>query len=86
MRVPIAADGSVFSPRLARKSGLWVGEKGCEKRFERFDEALAYLRGMTVARWRRPNAAGAWGIVQAVAWVELDQNAERGPDLDGKDI
>lgn len=68
--VPYAADGSHFGPHLKRVSQFTVGEKEDEIRFEEFDEALGYLRRMGVAKWRRPNAAGSWGIVSAVRWAE----------------
>lgn len=66
--VPYAADGSHFGPHLKRSGKFTVGEKDDEVQFEDFDEALAYLRRMGVAKWRRPNAAGNWGIVSAVRW------------------
>lgn len=65
---PYAADGSHFGPHLLRAGKFTVGEKDDEVQFEDFDEALAYLRRMGVAKWRRPNAAGNWGIVSAVRW------------------
>jgi transcriptional regulator with XRE-family HTH domain len=68
--VPYAADGSHFGPHLKRAGLFTVGEKDDEVQFENFDEALAYLRRMGVAKWRRPNAAGNWGIVSAVRWME----------------
>lgn len=71
MLVPYAADGSHFGPHLKRDGKFTVGEKDDEVRLDDFDEALAYLRRMGVAKWRRPNAAGNWGIVSAVRWIEL---------------
>lgn len=68
--VPHAADGSHFGPHLKRAGKFTVGEKEDEIQFEDYDEALAYLRRMGVAKWRRPNAAGSWGIVSAVRWME----------------
>lgn len=69
--VPYAADGSHFGPHLKRAGKFTVGDKDDEIQFEDFDEALAYLRRMGVAKWRRPNAAGSWGIVSAVRWAEV---------------
>jgi transcriptional regulator with XRE-family HTH domain len=66
--VPYASDGSHFGPNLKRSGKFTVGDKDDEVQFEDFDEALAYLRRMGVAKWRRPNAAGNWGIVSAVRW------------------
>jgi transcriptional regulator with XRE-family HTH domain len=67
--VPYAADGSHFGPHLKRDGKFTVGEKDDEVQFEDFDEALAHLRRMGVAKWRRPNASGSWGIVSAVRWA-----------------
>lgn len=67
--VPYAADGSHFGPHLKRAGKFTVGDKDDEVQFDDFDEALAYLRRMGVAKWRRPNAAGSWGIVSAVRWA-----------------
>ena len=71
--VPYAADGSHFGPHLKRAGKFTVGEKEDEIQFEDYDEALAYLRRMGVAKWRRPNAAGSWGIVSAVRWGPPDK-------------
>lgn len=49
------------------------GEKDAETRFNSFDEALAYLKAMPVAKWRRPNDAGNWGLVTAVRWGKLNE-------------
>ncbi len=67
--VPYAADGSRFGSHLKREGKFTVGEKDDEVQFEDCDEALAYLRRMGLAKWRRPNAAGNWGIVSAVRWA-----------------
>lgn len=68
--VPYAADGTCFGPHLERAGKFTVGEKEDEIQFEEYEEALGYLRRMGVAKWRRPNAAGNWGIVSAVRWAE----------------
>lgn len=70
--VPRARDGSVFHPALNRGRGFRIGAKGSEFVVERFDEALEHLSRMDAPRWRRPNDAGAWGIVTGVEWVRLD--------------
>lgn len=72
--VPYAADGSHFGPHLKRAGKFTVGEKDDEVQLEDFDEALAYLRRMGVSKWRRPNAAGSWGIVSAVRWEVMPTN------------
>ena len=68
--VPKAKDGTCFTPDLCNNKGLYtVGEKGDEQKFRNYEEALAYLRAMPTAKWRRPNDNGNWGIVSAVQWV-----------------
>jgi hypothetical protein len=69
-QVPFAKDGSYFHPSLRRpRTGEYnVGEKGFELAFNSFDDALQYLRSMPVAKWRRPNEAGNWGLVAAAYW------------------
>ncbi|MET4161263.1 hypothetical protein ABIE61_001095 [Marinobacterium sp. MBR-111] len=69
--VPISRDGTVFCPEECARNGVFtVGDKGDEKRFTDFHDALAYLREMPIARWRRPNEKGNWGIVSAVDWID----------------
>lgn len=44
MRIPVAADGSVFDPVTCRRAGgYWVGSKGRESKYLRFVDALAAL-------------------------------------------
>ena len=71
--VPFAADGSCFNPSLrrTRTGSFTVGERGKEKAFDTFDAAVAHLKSMRVAYWRRPNIAGNWGRVVAVRWGPL---------------
>ncbi|MFT4806057.1 MAG: hypothetical protein ACI9YE_003288 [Psychroserpens sp.] len=72
IQVPVAADGSVFSPACAyKKGGFTVGDKGDEIKVATFEEALEYLLSMPLARWRRPNKAGNYGIVSAVSWQRI---------------
>ena len=75
VEVPFAADGSCFNPQLAspRDGTFRVGEKSAELRLGSFEEALAYLRTMPIARWRRPNKSGNWGLVSAVRWGRLSE-------------
>lgn len=74
MLVPVAKDGSHFGPHLAASGRPYtVGEKDGPHRFEDFHQALAHLKSMKVAKWRRPNAAGNWGLVSAVEWLPLDE-------------
>ncbi len=69
VEVPYASDGSCFGPHLLRAGKFTVGDKDDEVQFEEYEEALAYLRRMGAAKWRRPNVAGSWGIVSAVRWA-----------------
>lgn len=72
--VPVARDGSVFHPGLERAGGYMIGPKGAEVKVTRFDEALAQLHRMEVARWRRPSPqSGNWGIVAAVEWRRIER-------------
>lgn len=75
LKVPFSKDGSYFSPSTFRpKTKQYnVGEKGRgnTKQFDNFEEALAYLRAMPVAKWWRPEKNGKWGLVTAVRWGEL---------------
>lgn len=72
MRVPVARDGSVFAPVLKRSTGYWIGAKGTESLVPSFRDALSELTRMSLARWRRPNTKGNWGIVSAADWVEIE--------------
>lgn len=70
--VPKAQDGSIFSRDTCNNKGIYtVGNKGDERKFSTFHEALEFLESMSLARWRRPNANGNFGIVSAVDWVNL---------------
>ncbi|OEC50640.1 MULTISPECIES: helix-turn-helix domain-containing protein [unclassified Pseudomonas] len=68
--VPYASDGTCFHRELAspRDGTFRVGEKGGEIRLTSFEDAVEHLRQMPVAKWRRPNDAGNWGLVSAVRW------------------
>ena len=75
--VPQARDGTRFMPDLRNAKGLYtVGDKGDEKKFSDYHLALAFLAKMGVAKWRRPNAQGNWGIVSAVGWVTADNRKQ----------
>jgi len=66
--VPVASDGSWFSPSLRRSGGFTIGKKGEERKVATYLDALRQLQLMSTAYWRRPNSAGNWGIVAAVRW------------------
>ncbi|MGD9924617.1 MAG: hypothetical protein AB7V13_24690, partial [Pseudorhodoplanes sp.] len=70
--VPVARDDSPFHPGLRRGGGFTIGEKGSEKQFSDFTEALEELQRMPVPYWRRPNESGNWGIVAGIRWERLD--------------
>jgi hypothetical protein len=69
--VPYAADGTYFHAALRRTGVYTVGRKNAERTYADYDLALRYLRDMPVAKWRRPNQAGNWGIVSAVRWAAV---------------
>lgn len=67
--VPYAKDGSFFCPVLCLSGdGYTVGDKGDEKKFSHYQEALEYLKGMPKAKWRRVNSKGNRGIVTVSEW------------------
>lgn len=77
--VPFASDDSYFSPSIFRKRSkkYEVGGKGSGnvERFDKFEDALAYLQAQRAAnkpvRWWRPNTKGNWGLVTAVRWAPI---------------
>ena len=71
--VPVARDGSMFTPDLTRNGAYRIGAKGEEEDISSFSEALARLNAMPVPRWRRPNEKGLWGIVSGVAWQRIEK-------------
>jgi hypothetical protein len=72
--VPVARDDSPLHPELRRGGGFTIGEKGSEKQFSDFNEALEELQRMPVPYWRRPNESGNWGIVDGIRWERLDKS------------
>jgi hypothetical protein len=71
--VPVARDGSIFNPDVARSGTYQIGAKGEEQNFKSFAEALTALNAMPVPRWRRPNDKGHWGIVSGVTWQRIER-------------
>ncbi|SDM57042.1 hypothetical protein [Maricaulis salignorans] len=73
--VPVAMDGSIFSPHLGRGSArdrFTIGPKGEEVQVEGFGEAVERLLRMETPRWRRPNPeSGRWGIVSGQSWKRV---------------
>lgn len=71
--VPVAADGSIFHPGLARGGKFTIGAKGEEVQHPSFEDALVALQKMATPRWRRPNEAGNWGIVSGRDWKRIER-------------
>lgn len=71
--VPVAGDGSIFGPELLRNGHFTVGGKGSEVQYDSFEAALTALHRMETPRWRRPNAAGNWGIVSGRDWKRIEK-------------
>jgi hypothetical protein len=71
--VPVAADGSLFHPGLARGGKFMIGAKGDEVPHATFEAALVALQKMATPRWRRPNDAGNWGIVSGRDWKRIER-------------
>lgn len=73
--VPFAADGTCFNPTLrCPESGKYtVGEHGKEITFDDFSAALGHIMMMYTPRWRRPNDAGIWEIVETIKWELIPQ-------------
>lgn len=68
--VPVARDGSIFTPHLERAGKYTVGQKDQALQVLGFDTALQRLRSMATAKWRRPSRTSrSWGIVSSVGWV-----------------
>ncbi|WP_421998075.1 hypothetical protein [Roseovarius confluentis] len=71
--VPVARDGSMFTPDLIRNGAYRIGAKGEEEDINDFAAALTRLNSMPVPRWRRPNEQNHWGIVSGVAWQRIEK-------------
>lgn len=79
--VPQDGDGTPFTPehvvRTAKSTpglSITIGAKGFEEQHRDFYEALMALVRVDVARWRRRNSAGNWGIVRARGpWVAVSK-------------
>lgn len=75
VNVPVAADGTYFGFACEyKRGGYTVGSKGNEIKIDNYDEALKYLTEMSLAKWRRPNNVGNYGIVSAVAWKRIKRS------------
>ncbi len=75
VRVPVAKDGTFFSPECRRKRGYQIGPKGSEQWVADYWRALEELKTMKPPKWRRPSAAsGRPGIVTGVRCIEKSRN------------
>lgn len=66
-------DVSPHDPFKPTAKTYGVGEKSATQYFDSFEDALAYLRNMKVAKWWRPNQAGRWGLVSAARRIRRRQ-------------
>jgi hypothetical protein len=69
--VPVARDGTWFSPECRSGGRYTIGAKGEEQKFTDYFEALAALVKMPTPRWRRANAEGNRGIVSGVRFDRI---------------
>jgi hypothetical protein len=73
--VPVARDGTWFSPETSSGGRYTIGAKGEERKFVDYFEALKELVRMPTPRWRRKNTNGIPGIVSGVRFDRI-QRAE----------
>lgn len=64
--VPVARDGTWFSPECRSGGRYTIGEKGAEAKHTDYFAALEALQKMNPPRWRRKNSDGIPGIVAGV--------------------
>jgi hypothetical protein len=69
--VPVARDGTFFSPDCFSGGGYTIGPKESERKYLDYFEALAALAKMPTPRWRRPNGKGNRGIVSGTQWHRM---------------
>jgi hypothetical protein len=75
INVPVASDGTYFSYACEyKRGGYQIGPKGSELKVETFAEALTQLVQMPLAKWRRPNQSGNFGLVSAVEWKRVKKS------------
>jgi len=67
--VPVAADGSWFSPQHSKEGLYQVGSRQDENGFEDYLSALHMLTQMEVPSWRRPTEKGSWTITVGIDWI-----------------
>ena len=70
--VPYARDGSYFCRHRSLIGGSYfIESKHGSLEFTDYDEALDYMRNMSVARWCRPTDQSTCEILSAVEWKAL---------------
>ena len=69
--VPVAADGSWFSPSCRMSRGFSIGPKGGEQKVSDYWKALDILRTKALPHWRRPASDGTFGIVSGRGWQSV---------------
>ena len=69
--VPVARDGTWFSPDCRSAGRYTIGAKGEEVKFTDYFEALDALVKMPTPRWRRANPVGNRGIVSGVRFDRI---------------
>lgn len=71
--VPVARDGTWFSPDCRSGGRYTIGAKGEEVKFTGYFEALEALVKMPTPRWRRTNPIGNRGIVAGVRFDRISR-------------
>jgi hypothetical protein len=66
--VPVAGDGSWFSPAHQRDGHYHVGNGDDEKQFDDYWTALDFLTRAASPRWRYADTTGRWRIKRATGW------------------
>lgn len=69
--VPVARDGTWFSPDCRASGRFTIGAKGAEEKYSDYFTALEALVRMHTPRWRRPNANGIPGIVTGIRFDRM---------------
>lgn len=69
--VPVARDGTWFSPGCRSGGRYTIGAKGEEVKFTNYFDALEALVKMPTPRWRRANADGNRGIVLGIRFDRI---------------
>ncbi|SFP99817.1 hypothetical protein [Tranquillimonas alkanivorans] len=73
--IPVASDGSRFTPDLDTGRGFILGPKADQRRYDNYDEALAELVRMKPPRWRRPAPkSGVPSIVIGQTWERVSRS------------